>query len=143
MKKQHFVFFDSAYQGFASSDYKDDTWSLKELSKQYNRVMLAQSFSKNFGLYGERTGTLSIVCESKEEKEIIQTKFKEACLPVYSNPPVHGARIVDLILGDEELTKLWQSEVIGMATRLRQLRIDIVQKLKELGSVHDWSHVTN
>lgn len=143
MKKQHFVFFDSAYQGFGGDDYRDDTWSLKTLSKMYMRVMLAQSFSKNFGLYGERTGTLSIITSSAEEKSVIQTRFKETCLPVYSNPPIHGARIVDLILSDEELTNEWQSEVRGMAKRLRDLRIQIVQKLKDLGSTHDWSHITN
>ena len=64
-------------------------------------------------------------------------------MPVYSNPPIHGARIVDLILSDEELTNEWQSEVRGMANRLRDLRIQIVQKLKDLGSTHDWSHITN
>ena len=121
--KKHFVFFDSAYQGFASDDYKDDTWSLKTLSERYLRVMLAQSFSKNFGLYGERTGTLSIVCQSTEEKEIMQSKFKDTCLPIYSNPPVHGAKIVDMILSDEELTNEWKAEVQSMAQRLRNLRI--------------------
>lgn len=105
--------------------------------------MLAQSFSKNFGLYGERTGTLSIVCSSTEEKAVIQSRFKETCLPIYSNPPIHGARIVDLILSDEELTNEWKSEVLSMANRLKNLRIDIVKKLKELGSTHDWSHITN
>ena len=70
-KKKHYVFFDSAYQGFASNDYKDDTWSLKTLASEYVRCQLAQSFSKNFGLYGERTGTLSIVCTNSEEKAII------------------------------------------------------------------------
>jgi aspartate aminotransferase len=49
---------------------------------------------------------------------------------------------VDLILSDEELTNEWTLEVMGMAERLRNLRIDITQKLKELGSVHDWSHIT-
>ena len=120
------MFFDSAYQGFAADDYRDDTWSLKTLSKMYLRVMLAQSFSKNFGLYGERTGTLSIVTSTPEEKAVIQTRFKETCLPVYSNPPIYGARIVDLILSDEELTNEWKSEVLGMAHRLRDLRVQIV-----------------
>lgn len=126
MKKKHYVFFDSAYQGFASDNYHDDTWSLKTLASRYVRCQLAQSFSKNFGLYGERTGTLSIVCTNTEEKNIIQTKFKEACLPVYSNPPIHGARIVDLILSNKELTEQWEGEVKFMSNRLRQLRIDIV-----------------
>jgi aspartate aminotransferase len=50
---------------------------------------------------------------------------------------------VDLILSDDELTNEWKSEVMGMAERLRNLRLDIVKKLKELGSTHDWSHITN
>ena len=228
MKKQHFVFFDSAYQGFASDDIDEDTYSLKlfakkylrvmlaqsfsknfglygertgclslictspeerdivqtrlketclpeysnppvhgarivdtilgdeELTalwkaevlnlklfaKKYLRVMLAQSFSKNFGLYGERTGCLSLICTSPEERDIVQTRLKETCLPEYSNPPVHGARIVDTILGDEELTALWKAEVLNMSQRLRELRVQIVLRLKALGSVHDWSHIT-
>ena len=64
-------------------------------------------------------------------------------MPVYSNPPIYGARIVDLILSDEELTNEWRAEVLSMSHRLKNLRIDIVRKLKELGSTHDWSHITN
>lgn len=73
--------------------------------------MLAQSFSKNFGLYGERTGLLSMVCKDHAEQIKTQTLLKDTCLPEYSNPPIHGARIVDLILGDEQLTAEWRVEV--------------------------------
>lgn len=142
-KKRHFVFFDSAYQGFANDDLNDDTFSLKLFAKSYLRVMLAQSFSKNFGLYGERTGTLSMICTDNAEQIKMQTRLKDTCLPYYSNPPIHGARIVDLILGDEELTNMWKAEVLMMSKRLRDQRALIVHKLKELGSTHDWSHITN
>mmetsp|Transcript_5821 Transcript_5821/g.9305 ORF Transcript_5821/g.9305 Transcript_5821/m.9305 type:complete len:164 (-) Transcript_5821:54-545(-) len=104
--------------------------------------MLAQSFSKNFGLYGERTGTISMMCTSKEEKDMMQTNLKHIVLPFYSNPPINGARIVDKILGDEELTKEWQEEVKMMGGRIRTLRQQMVDKLKEKGSPHDWSHLT-
>lgn len=67
MKKKHFVFFDSAYQGFANDDYNEDMYSLRNFADNYNRVMLTQSFSKNFGLYGERTGCLSMICKDHEE----------------------------------------------------------------------------
>jgi aspartate aminotransferase len=115
MKKQHFVFFDSAYQGFCSDDYRDDTYSVKLFASKYSRVMLAQSFSKNFGLYGERVGCLSMVCTTKEEKAILQTNLKATCLPIYSNPPIHGARIVMTILDDAELTAMWEGEVLMMS----------------------------
>ena len=142
-KKRHFIFFDTAYLGFASDDFAEDMFSLRTLAASYYRVMLAQSFSKNFGLYGERCGTLSIIVSSKEECTRMQTNLKKLCLPEYSNPPIHGAKIVDEILGDEELSKEWKAEVSMMSERLRVCRRQFVDKLKEHGSKHDWSHVSN
>lgn len=66
-RKQHFVCFDSAYQGFASGDLQTDAYALQLFAKEYNRMMLFQSFAKNFGLYGQRVGTMSIVTESQKE----------------------------------------------------------------------------
>jgi aspartate/tyrosine/aromatic aminotransferase len=70
-RKKHFVFFDSAYQGFGNEDYNEDTWSLQHFARSYSRVMLTQSFSKNFGLYGERTGCLSMICKDHEEQLLV------------------------------------------------------------------------
>lgn len=70
-RKRHFIFFDTAYAGFASDNFEEDLWSLRTLSASYYRVMLAQSFSKNFGLYGERTGALHLVTSSAEETSIM------------------------------------------------------------------------
>lgn len=142
-KKKHFIFFDTAYLGFANDDLSEDMYSLRTLAGSYYRVMLAQSFSKNFGLYGERCGTLSIITSSKEERVRMQTQMKTLCLPEYSNPPIHGARIVDEILGDEQLTKEWRAELKGIANRCRDVRKVFVDKLIEKGSTHDWSHVIN
>ena len=141
-KKQHFVFFDSAYQGFGNDDLGEDTWSLRYFAENYPRVMVAQSFSKNFGLYGERTGCLSMICKDHEEQLKVQTLLKDTCLPEYSNPPIHGARIVDTILGDEQLTQEWHAEVKEMSHRLKKNRSEMVEKLKALGSVHNWDHIT-
>jgi len=142
-RKRHFVFFDSAYQGYGSDNIDDDTYSLKLFSCQYHRVMLANSFSKNFGLYGERAGSLSLICTSKDEKEVMQTRLKDTILPLYSNPPIHGAKIVHTILDDESLRAEWLEEVKMMANRLKGLRQTMVDKLKEKGSVHDWTHITD
>merc|ERR1711957_118337 len=35
--------------------------------------------------------------------EDLNSRIKQIARPIYSNPPIHGARIVDIILGDEEL----------------------------------------
>lgn len=64
-RKQHFILFDSAYQGFASGDLKKDAYPIDLFTKSYDRLMLCQSFAKNFGVYGERAGTLSVVTGSK------------------------------------------------------------------------------
>jgi aspartate aminotransferase len=65
--------------------------------------MLSASFSKNMGLYGERTGLLSIINTDTEEKEMMQTRLKDTVLPYWSNPPVHGAKVFETIMLDEKL----------------------------------------
>jgi len=60
---------------------------------------------------------------------------------MYSNPPIHGARIVDCILGDDELTASWHGELVTMSSRMKVMRAAMVKNLTELGSEHDWSHV--
>lgn len=67
--------------------------------------------------------------------------MKTLCLPEYSNPPIHGARIVDEILDNPVLEPMWRKELSQMAARLRGLRTKFVDKLKESGSTHDWSHI--
>ena len=73
--------------------------------------MVAQSFSKNFGLYGERVGSLSIVCGDTQERDILQSRLQEIVVPEYLNPPINGAKIVDTILSNKELTEEWKSEL--------------------------------
>ena len=60
-KKQHIVFFDSAYQGFASGNAEADAWALRYFVSQQLPVLLAQSFAKNFGLYGASTKMRSFI----------------------------------------------------------------------------------
>ena len=66
-RKKHIVFFDCAYQGFASGDAEKDAYALRKFVQDGHCIILAQSFAKNFGLYGERIGTLSVVTTSPEE----------------------------------------------------------------------------
>lgn len=135
--------FDSAYQGFASGDLDEDAYSLRHFLKNYDRIMLCQSFAKNFGLYGQRAGNFSVVCDSKKEKDIVQSRLKQMARNLYSNPPLHGARIVDTILSDPKLTQMWHDELIVMSKRIFDMRKGLVSNLKQLGSPHDWSHVTS
>ncbi|KAI9799269.1 MAG: aspartate transaminase aat1 [Piccolia ochrophora] len=139
----HFAFFDMAYQGFASGDTNKDAFAVRHFIKEGHNIVLAQSFAKNMGLYGERVGAFSIVCESVEEKKRVDSQIKILVRPLYSNPPVHGARIASEILNDPQLNKQWLGEVKDMADRIITMRALLKKNLEELGSKHDWSHITS
>lgn len=142
-EKDLIVFFDSAYQGFASGDAEADGFALRMFVDEGHTVMLAQSFAKNFGLYGERCGTLSFVTNDKEEKDRVMSQVKRVIRPMYSSPPIHGSSIVRTVLSDEDLTKQYYDECQFMANRIGSMRKLLVEKLKDAGSTHDWSHVTS
>lgn len=143
LRKNHFVGFDNAYQGFSSGDLATDAWSIRHFAKHTDRLCVFQSFAKNFGLYGERAGNIHFLASNAEEAVIVNSRLKQFARPMYSNPPIHGARIVDVILGDAELTASWHQDLLMMSGRITEMRSALVQKLKEAGSTHDWSHITN
>lgn len=140
-KKNHHAFFDSAYQGFATGDAERDAEALRLFVKEGHMVALAQSFAKNFGLYGERCGTLSFLCPSKEVKEKVFSQLQLIVRPMYSSPPIHGSSIVKIVLGDDKLKEQYYKECASMAHRIREMRELLVAQLTRLGSKHDWSHV--
>jgi len=142
-EKSHYPFFDMAYQGFASGDTNKDAFPIRHFINEGHNLCLAQSFAKNMGLYGERVGAFSIVTESPEEKKRVDSQLKILVRPLYSNPPVHGARIASEILNDPGLNKQWLDEVKGMADRIISMRALLKKNLEDLGSKHDWSHITS
>lgn len=56
--KNHFPFFDMAYQGFASGDLDIDAKAIRIFLEDGHLIGCAQSFAKNMGLYGHRVGCL-------------------------------------------------------------------------------------
>ncbi|KAK9490366.1 pyridoxal phosphate-dependent transferase [Lipomyces doorenjongii] len=142
-KRDHFVFFDMAYQGFASGDADRDAYALRYFVEQGHQLVLSQSFAKNMGLYGERVGAFSMVVDSAEEKKRVDSQLKIIVRPLYSNPPIHGARIAAEVLSDVGLYKQWLVEVKVMAERIIKMRHLLKQHLQELGSTRDWSHITS
>jgi len=139
----HYPFFDMAYQGFASGDTDKDAFALRYFLKEGHLPCLAQSFAKNMGLYGERVGAFSIVCESAEEKARVDSQVKILVRPLYSNPPVHGARVASTILNDPALNKQWLGEVKEMADRIIKMRALLKGNLEKLGSKRKWDHITS
>jgi aspartate aminotransferase, mitochondrial len=139
----HFPFFDMAYQGFASGNTDQDAFALRHFLAEGHQPCLAQSFAKNMGLYGERVGAFSIVTSSPEEKARVDSQIKILVRPLYSNPPVHGARIASTILNDPALNQQWLGEVKGMAERIIKMRHLLRENLEKLGSKHKWNHITD
>ncbi|KAI0515115.1 aminotransferase [Xylaria bambusicola] len=138
-----FSFFDMAYQGFASGDTDKDAFALRYFVEQGHEVCLAQSFAKNMGLYGERVGAFSILGSSAEEKKRLDSQVKILVRPMYSNPPIHGARVASEILNTPALYQQWLGEVKEMADRIITMRSLLKNNLEKLGSSHDWSHITS
>jgi len=141
--KKIFPFFDTAYQGFASGDPARDAAPVRTFVQDGHELAISQSFAKNFGLYGERIGAFSLVVSSAERAEVVESQLKILIRPMYSNPPVYGARVVSTILNDKELSSVWEKEVKVMADRIITMREKLVEGLKKNGSKKDWKHITD
>lgn len=109
-------------QGFASGCLDKDAFSLRLFLDAGAPMLLAQSFAKNMGLYGERTGALHVVCASPEEAKRVESQVKGVIRPMYSSPPRHGAAIAAAILGDDALMAEWRQELKHMADRINAMR---------------------
>jgi len=142
LAKGHHVLMDCAYQGFASGDAEYDAGSIRQFVADGHSMLLAQSFAKNFGLYGERVGTLSVVCADTEQAERVLSQLKLIIRPMYSSPPIHGALIVNEVLGDDALRSQYYGECADMASRILKMRALLKEGLAAAGSTHNWDHVT-
>lgn len=136
-----FPLIDFAYQGFAQG-IDEDAVGVRTLCRPGRRAMVASSYSKNFGLYCERVGALTIIGATPEEAELLESHAKLAVRTNYSNPPRHGADIVAVILGDEALRRDWEKEVGVMRDRINRMRHDFVETLKQKGVERDFSFIT-
>lgn len=133
-------FLDFAYQGFGQG-LEEDRVGLNILVDAGLDLLVASSFSKNFGLYCERTGALSLVTATVEEAQACFSQVKSVIRTNYSNPPAHGGRIVSTILTDTELTDLWKRELDAMRERILSVRKDFVAGLQARGVDQDFSFI--
>ena len=141
--RRHVVMFDCAYQGFASGDADRDAASIRRFVADGHELLLAQSFAKNFGLYGERVGALSVVCSDAAEAKAVESQLKRAIRPIWSNPPAYGARLVAGVLDDAALAQQWTRDCATMAERIGAMRAALRAALEAEGSARDWAHVTD
>jgi len=140
-QKNHLPFFDSAYQGFASGDLEQDAWALRYFVEQGFEMVTAQSFAKNFGLYNERIGTVSVVCKNAQHCKNVLSQMKIVIRQSYSNPPAYGARLVSVVLSDPQLFAEWKQELKGMSGRIIKMRELLYNELVRLKTPGDWKHI--
>ena len=133
-------FVDMAYQGFAKS-LADDAFIVRHLAGLVPEMMVANSCSKNFGLYRDRVGSLSYLMADEKSRDIVHSQVNNVVRTIYSVPPDHGAVVVATILGDAGLKAAWRVELAEMRGRLREMRVLLNDALQEKAPDHDFSHL--
>lgn len=136
------AFLDMAYQGF-SRGIEEDGAVVRAFAEQVPSFLVSTSFSKSFSLYGERVGALSIVCTDAEEARRVLSQVKIVIRTNYSNPPTHGAALVETVLGDPELRAQWVEELGEMRERIKAMRAALVHGLADAGVEGDYSYITD
>jgi len=136
-------FFDSAYQGFATGDVDKDAYAVRLFDRLGMCMLVAQSYSKNMGLYGERIGALNVVLDSPEAKVGVISQLEIVIRPMYSNPPRHGAAIVALILSDPVLRDEWKVELKAITNRIREMRVGLRKAVEATGAPGHWDFITD
>ncbi|MFZ9888402.1 MAG: aromatic amino acid transaminase, partial [Myxococcota bacterium] len=129
---------DLAYQGFGDG-LEEDVRGLRSIVNECPEVFVASSYSKNFGLYCERVGALTLVAENRDAADRALSQLKVAVRTNYSNPPRHGAAIVEMILGDADLRRRWEEELTTMRARIKAMREGLVAGLAAARAEGDYS----
>jgi aromatic-amino-acid transaminase len=130
LDREAIAFVDMAYQGFGAG-LEEDAFAVRALTEAGVACLVANSFSKNFSLYGERCGGLSVVCASADETQRVLGQLTATIRSNYSNPPTHGARAIATVLRDAALRSLWRSELGEMRERILAMRGAIFEHLKD------------
>ena len=132
--------FDFAYQGLANG-LNEDAVGLRTFAANHKELLVASSFSKNFGLYNERVGAFTLVAENSDIAATALTQVKSIIRTLYSNPASHGGATVATVLNDPQLRQEWENELTEMRERIKKMRHLFVQLLKEYGAKQDFGFI--
>ncbi len=133
-------FIDMAYQGFAT-DLDADAAAVRTMAARVPEMIVSASCSKNFGLYRDRVGTLSILSADAASREIVDSQVNNVVRTIYSVPPDHGAAVVSLILNNDTLRNAWLVELADMRERIQAMRTLLADALSSKAPGHDFSHL--
>lgn len=141
-RRQVIPFIDLAYQGLAEG-LEQDARGVRLMAEHVPEMIVVSSCSKNFGLYRERVGSVSVVCGDSKSREVVLSNLSNVARGLYSMPPDHGAAIVDRVLHDAALREQWEKEVGEIRARINGLRSLLVEKLGARGTSMDFSFIEN
>jgi len=133
-------FFDMAYQGFSDS-IDADAHAVRYMAERVPEMIVTTSCSKNFGLYRDRVGTLSLLSADSKTRDIVSSQVNNVVRTIYSVPPDHGAAVVSIILDDAALRSAWLLELTTMRERLRDMRVLLSDALLEKTPESNFSHL--
>jgi aspartate aminotransferase len=139
-QKQLFPVFDFAYQGFGV-DLDADSFPIRHFVESGGEALICNSFSKNFGLYAERVGGITAVTQSADVMTAMRSQIQSTIRTMYSNPPLHGGKIVETVLTDANLRKQWQGELAEIRYRILELRSTFVDTMQELAPGRDFQYI--
>lgn len=129
-ERQLIAFLDTAYQGLGEG-MQQDAYAIRAMADAGLTLVVSNSFSKIFSLYGERVGGLSVVCADAATAGNVQGQLKATVRRNYSSPPSHGARLVAGVLGDAQLRAQWLTEVEQMRVRIKAMRTQLASLLRD------------
>lgn len=133
-------FIDMAYQGFAEG-LDRDAFPVRHMAERVPEMIVSSSCSKNFGLYRDRVGTLSLLSATRSSRDVVNSQVNNFVRTIYSMPPDHGAAVVSQILGDAGWRSDWEGELAEMRNRLKGMRALLNDALVESAPGHDFSHL--
>ena len=141
--KNGFVpFIDMAYQGLGDG-LDEDAYGARLMAEKLPELIICNSYSKNFGLYRDRVGAVTIITSNAETAQAVGSQVVATARQIYSVPPAHGAFLVAMILDDQDLTREWNDELTAMRNRINGLRRMLVERLQAIGVEKDFSFIQN
>jgi aspartate aminotransferase len=133
-------FIDTAYQGLGDG-LEEDAYGMRTMAAKLPEMLIASSCSKNFGLYRERTGSITFITQTPDQATIVAAQAMSVARQIYSMPPAHGALLVSLILGDEELCSDWKAELEEVRLRIKSMRTLLADSIQDNAQGMDFSHI--
>jgi aspartate aminotransferase len=131
---------DIAYMGFERG-IEEDCLSVRLFAEKCPEVIIASSCSKNFAMYRERVGAITVITRDTERAAAAESVIHNVTRKNYSMPPAHGPAVIDIILHSDELTAQWESELAEMRDRINGLRKTLADKISAAGIRRDFSFI--